>query len=97
MHEQAQRPEALRPGAAEESWPAGWKWAPAAVAFVPLGVSAARGNLARHLTPGQEAVFAYLRTHTPDGTRVMYPGEVILAEARRPGGAGEPGRSGASP
>ncbi len=56
----------------------------AAVAFVQLGVSAGRVNLARHLTPGQQAVFAYLRTHTPEGTRVMYPGEVIMAEARRP-------------
>jgi len=56
----------------------------AAVAFVQLGASAVRVNLARRLTPGQEAVFAYLRTHTPEGTRVMYPGEVIMAEARRP-------------
>ncbi|HET6441732.1 MAG TPA: glycosyltransferase family 39 protein [Phycisphaerae bacterium] len=56
----------------------------AAVAFVQLGVSAVRVNLARRLTPGQQAVFAYLRTHTPEGTRVMYPGEVIMAEARRP-------------
>lgn len=56
----------------------------AAVAFAQLGVSAVRVNLARRLTPGQQAVFAYLRTHTPEGTRVMYPGEVIMAEARRP-------------
>ena len=56
----------------------------AVVAFAQLGGSAVRGNLARRLTPGQQAVFAYLRTHTPEGTRVMYPGEVILAEARRP-------------
>jgi len=56
----------------------------AAVAFAQLGVSAVRVTLARRLTPGQQAVFAYLRTHTPEGTRVMYPGEVIMAEARRP-------------
>jgi len=56
----------------------------AVVAFAQLGVSAVRVNLARRLTPGQQAVFAYLRTHTPEGTRVMYPGEVIMAEARRP-------------
>ena len=56
----------------------------AAAAFVQLGVSAAQVNLARRLTPGQEAVFAYLRTHTPEGTRVLYPGEVIMIEARRP-------------
>ena len=31
MHEQAQRPEASQPGAAAESWPAGWKWALAAI------------------------------------------------------------------
>ena len=30
MHEQTQRPEALRPGTAED-WPAGWKWALAAI------------------------------------------------------------------
>jgi hypothetical protein len=43
----------------------------AAVAFAQLGVSAVRVTLARRLTPGQQAVFAYLRTHTPEGTRVM--------------------------
>jgi 4-amino-4-deoxy-L-arabinose transferase-like glycosyltransferase len=68
----------------------GWwnkRWVPVAltaVAFVQLGASAVRVNLARRLTPGQQAVFAYLRTHTPEGTRVMYPGEVIQVEARRP-------------
>jgi 4-amino-4-deoxy-L-arabinose transferase-like glycosyltransferase len=56
----------------------------AAAAFAQLGVSAVRVNVARQLTPGQETVFAYLRTHTPEGTRVMYPGEVIMALARRP-------------
>ena len=90
MHEQAQRPEALRPGAAAESWPAGWwekRWVLALVglaAFAHLGVTAWFVSRARHLSPGQEAVFAYLGAHTPPGTRVMYPGEVIMVEAHRP-------------
>jgi hypothetical protein len=113
----------LRPAADAEEWPAGWKWALAAIlaagaivfvagvtsrivlaarglagwwekrwvlapvglaAFAHLGVTAWFVSRSRQLTPGQEAVFAYLRTHTPEGTRVMYPGEVIMAEARRP-------------
>jgi len=71
VHEQAQRAEALQPGAA-------------AAALAHLGATAWVVGGARHLTEGQEAVFAYLRAHTPPGTRVMYPGEVIMAEARRP-------------
>lgn len=123
MHEQAQRPKALQPGAVAEEWPAGWKWALAAIlaasvvvfaagatsqivlaarglagwwekrwllalvglaAFAHLGVTAWFVSRSRHLRPGQEAVFAYLEAHTPPGTRVMYPGEVIMAVARQP-------------
>jgi hypothetical protein len=69
---------------------AGWwqrRWVLALLAlaaFAHLGATAWVVNRARHLSPGQEAVFAYLGAHTPPGTRVMYPGEVIMIEARRP-------------
>ena len=56
----------------------------AAVAFAHLGATAWVVDGKRHLTEGQQAVFAYLRTGTPEETRVMYPGEVIMIEARRP-------------
>jgi len=38
----------------------------------------------RHLTPAQRTVFTYLREHTPEGTLVLYPGEVLMKEAQRP-------------
>ncbi len=56
----------------------------AVAAFAQLGAAAWVVNGARHLEAGQRAVFAYLGAHTPPGTRVMYPGEVIMIEARRP-------------
>jgi len=69
---------------------AGWwqrRWVLALVAlaaFAHLGATAWVVNRARHLSPGQEAVFAYLKAHTLPGTRVLYPGESIMIEAHRP-------------
>jgi len=37
----------------------------------------------RRLTPSQQAVFEYLRTETPADARVIYPGEVLVAQAKR--------------
>ncbi|HUX02168.1 MAG: glycosyltransferase family 39 protein [Phycisphaerae bacterium] len=66
-------------------WEKRWVLALVALAaFGQLGATAWFVNRARHLTEGQQAVFAYLRTETPEGTRVMYPGESIMIEARRP-------------
>jgi hypothetical protein len=84
--------EAPRPcsGRPEPGRRAGWwekRWVLAllaAVAFAHLGATAWVVGGKRHLTEGQQAVFAYLRTGTPEETRVMYPGEVIMIEARRP-------------
>ncbi|HUX15388.1 MAG TPA: hypothetical protein VMW52_02890, partial [Phycisphaerae bacterium] len=69
---------------------AGWwqrRWVLALVALAAvahLGATAWVVNRARHLSPGQEAVFAYLKAHTLPGTRVLYPGESIMIEAHRP-------------
>jgi len=70
---------------ARREWEKRWVLALVALAaFGQLGATAWFVNRARHLTEGQQAVFAYLRTETPVGTRVMYPGESIMIEARRP-------------
>ncbi len=54
------------------------------VAFAHLGATAWTVHEARHLTPGQRAVFRYLREETPPDTLVLYPGEVVLTHADRP-------------
>ena len=54
------------------------------VAFAHLGAAGWVTYQRRHLTPSQRAVFAYLRENTPEGPRVLYPGESIMIEARRP-------------
>ncbi len=38
----------------------------------------------RLLTPSEREVFRYLRVVSPPGSLVLYPGEVVLAEANRP-------------
>ncbi len=38
----------------------------------------------RQLSPSQKAVFTYLRDQTPERSLVLYPGEVLVTEARRP-------------
>jgi len=53
------------------------------VAFGHLGVTAWYVGAQRTLAPGQRAVFEYLRTRTPKDARILYPGEVMVAKARR--------------
>jgi len=52
-------------------------------AFGHLGATAWYVGAQRILTPGQRAVFEYLRTRTPQDTRILYPGEVMILQARR--------------
>ena len=52
-------------------------------AFGHLGATAWHVGVQRTLTPGQRAVFEYLRTRTPPDDRILYPGEVMVAQARR--------------
>jgi PAS domain-containing protein len=52
-------------------------------AFGHLGMTAWYVGVQRTLTPGQRAVFEYLRTRTPTDARILYPGEVMVAQARR--------------
>ena len=56
----------------------------AAAAFAHLGATAVLVGGARRLTPGQEAVFAYLEESTPEGSLVLYPSEAMTAETGRP-------------
>jgi hypothetical protein len=53
------------------------------VAFGHLGAMAWYVRAQRTLTPGQRAVFAYLRNETPPDARILYPGEVMVLQARR--------------
>jgi hypothetical protein len=68
---------------------AGWwqrRWVLALVAlaaFAHLGATAWVVNRARHLDAGQRAVFEYLRTRTSQDDRILYPGEVMILQARR--------------
>ena len=52
-------------------------------AFGHLGVTAWYVRAQRTLTPGQRAVFHYLQTRTPKDARILYPGEVMIAQTRR--------------
>ena len=66
-------------------WRRGWVLALVGLAaFGHLGAAAWVVHGERHLTPGQRAVFRYLREQTPPDTLVMYPGEVVLTQADRP-------------
>jgi hypothetical protein len=53
------------------------------VAFGHLGMTAWYVTVQRTLTPGRRAVFEYLRTRTPPDARILYPGEVMILQARR--------------
>jgi len=52
-------------------------------AFGHLGATAWYVKAQRTLTPGQRAVFQYLQTRTPKDARILYPGEVMVAQTRR--------------
>jgi len=52
-------------------------------AFGHLGATAWHVGVQRTLTPGQRAVFEYLRTRTPPDDRILYPGEVMILQTRR--------------
>jgi len=52
-------------------------------AFGHLGMTAWYVRAQRTLAPSQRAVFEYLRTRTPQDARIMYPGEVMILQARR--------------
>ena len=52
-------------------------------AFGHLGATAWYVGAQRTLAPGQRAVFEYLRTRTPQDARILYPGEVMILQARR--------------
>jgi 4-amino-4-deoxy-L-arabinose transferase-like glycosyltransferase len=52
-------------------------------AFGHLGATAWYVRAQRTLAPGQRAVFKYLRTRTPPDARILYPGEVMILQARR--------------
>ena len=65
-------------------WRKGWVLAlVGVVAFGHLGVTGWAVHNRRHLTASQRAVFEYLRTETPVDARVLYPGEVLIARAKR--------------
>ena len=67
-------------------WRRPWLLAGLAAAALASNVAtAAYVNRARLLSPSQQAVFQYLRTETPEDTRILYPGEVIVTHARRQG------------
>jgi len=53
------------------------------VAFGHLGMTAWYVRAQRTLTPGQRAVFEYLRTRTPQDDRILYPAEVMSLRTRR--------------
>ncbi len=73
---------------AAAAWRGGWRrtWVlglVGAVAFAHLGAVVWTVHAQRRLTPGQHAVFTYLREETPPDALVLYPGEVVLTQARR--------------
>ena len=55
-----------------------------AAAFAHLGATAWYVGNQRHLAPGPAAVVEFLKTRTPEGTLLLYPGEDLMAEAKRP-------------
>ncbi len=68
----------------ERWWRKGWVLGLVGLAaFGHLGMTAWYVGAQRTLTPGQRAVFEYLRTRTPLDARILYPGEVMVAQARR--------------
>jgi 4-amino-4-deoxy-L-arabinose transferase-like glycosyltransferase len=68
----------------ERWWRKGWVLGlVGVVAFGHLGATAWYTKAQRTLTPGQRAVFEYLRTRTPLDARILYPGEVLILQARR--------------
>ncbi|MGB3194500.1 MAG: hypothetical protein WBC39_04335, partial [Phycisphaerae bacterium] len=62
---------------------AGLAYGLALAAFAHLGVTAWYVKVQRTLAPGQRAVFEYLQTRTPPDARILYPGEVMIIQARR--------------
>ena len=56
----------------------------AAAGLATVGTTSIYVGLQRKVTPGQTAVFEYLRDHTPPDTLVLYPGELLMAESNRP-------------
>jgi len=68
----------------ERWWRKRWVLALVGVlAFGHLGMTAWYVGAQRTLTPGQRAVFEYLQTRTPLDVLILYPGEVMIAQARR--------------
>jgi hypothetical protein len=68
----------------ERWWRKGWVLGLVGLAaFGHLGMTAWYVGAQRTLTPGQRAVFEYLRTRTPQDARILYPGEVMILQARR--------------
>lgn len=67
----------------------GWYEKPWVLALVGLAAFGQLGAMAwyvkaqRSLAPGQRAVFAYLRDEMPPDTRILYPGEVMVAQTKR--------------
>jgi hypothetical protein len=55
----------------------------ALAAFGHLGATAWHVRAQRTLTPGQRALFAYLRSETPTDVRILYPGEAMILQTRR--------------
>jgi 4-amino-4-deoxy-L-arabinose transferase-like glycosyltransferase len=79
------RPESRRAGIEEAGW-CQKPWVLGLVglaAFGHLGATAWHVGAQRTLTPGQRAVFEYLRTRTPPDARILYPGEVMILQTRR--------------
>ncbi len=56
----------------------------AIIAVMQLGGASMVAARQRYLPAENEAVFAYLRDEAPDGTFVLYPGEVIMARTGNP-------------
>ncbi|MGB2753665.1 MAG: glycosyltransferase family 39 protein [Phycisphaerae bacterium] len=52
-------------------------------AFGHLGMTVWYVGAQRTLTPGQRAVFEYLQARTPQDARILYPGEMMIIQARR--------------
>jgi 4-amino-4-deoxy-L-arabinose transferase-like glycosyltransferase len=69
----------------EPLWRRRWGWA-AVVLIAAVQFAGVLGytTIQRQLSPSQRAAFAYLRQETPEGSLMLYPGEVLATEAHRP-------------